>query len=120
MAKRILVADDNESIRSILAMTLKFKGYEIVEAVDGMAAFEALRAGAFDLVITDIDMPRLSGTGLVDKIRGELGNASLPIIVCTAEPRVDKQLLASKGVSAILAKPVSPADLLTRVAGIIG
>jgi len=116
MPKRILVVDDSEAIRDIIKLTLQFKGYEVTDANDGREAYDILSHSSYDLVITDLEMPRMSGYELIDRIRNDLRDAKLPIIVCSAELNVGKQQLLDKGANAFLRKPISPFELLDIVA----
>ncbi len=116
MAKNILIADDSDSIRSILKLTLNLKGYNVEETDNGKAAYELLSKNQYDLLISDIDMPHLTGIELLVKIRSELNNKTIPIIICTAEKLSNESDILSKGASKIIAKPFAPNDLL-RVVG---
>jgi len=115
MEKTVLIVDDSESIRNILKLTLSFKGYHILEAEDGQKALDTLREKECDLVITDIAMPNMTGLELLDKIRNELENKTLPVIVCTAEKVEQREDILKRGADSILAKPVSPFGLLETV-----
>lgn len=119
MPKTILVVDDSESIRTILKLTLQFKGYKVIEAEDGVEAYEILKEKPLDLLITDISMPKMSGLELLNKVRQELNNTTLPIIICTAEKEANEEQILSKGANKILIKPVSPNDLLVHVQSLI-
>lgn len=79
MPKRILYAEDNEPLREISARTLRAAGFFVVTVADGLAALEAARESAFDLLITDNDMPRLTGLELIPRLR--LDGRDLPVIV---------------------------------------
>lgn len=119
MPKKILVVDDSESIRNILRLTLKFKGYEIEEAQNGQQAYELIQKNSYDLLISDIDMPILTGIDLLFKIRGELKNEKLPIIICTAEKLSNPDELIMKGANKWIAKPFTPTELLDAVSSLI-
>ncbi|MCS6972078.1 MAG: response regulator, partial [Leptospiraceae bacterium] len=82
MAK-ILVTDDSETIRKLLDITLRGVGHAVTLAADGNEALAKFRDGAFDLVITDINMPKMNGIELIRAIRQE--NANVPILVLTSE-----------------------------------
>lgn len=119
MARKVLIADDSASIRSILRMTLQFKGYEIVEAVDGKDALRKLEEETFDLAILDIDMPRLTGLELLDKLRKEQKNTTLPIVICSAEIKDGAQAVLERGADAVRRKPISPNELIELVDGML-
>jgi len=119
MAGRILIADDSASIREIAKLTLQFKGYEVIEAKDGREAYETLSATDCDLLITDLAMPNMSGAELLNKIRVEMKNETLPIIVCTAEEKADRGELLLKGANAVVKKPFSPIELMEKVEALL-
>jgi two-component system chemotaxis response regulator CheY len=112
---RVLVVDDSAGMRVYLRAILTGAGYESVEVADGGAAFDALLAGGFDLVITDLDMPEMDGFALLAAISLlPLSRGRPPVIVCSAmlgegmtERRPELRLAAVR-----LAKPVQPEDVL--------
>ncbi len=88
MAKRphrILVVDDNENNRDILARRLGSRGYEVEVAVDGFQALEMIGDGVYDLIILDIMMPGMSGLEVLEKLRQRFSRAELPILMATAK-----------------------------------
>src|ERR1039458_9853176 len=80
-SRRILVADDDEDIRYLLSTVLAGAGYDVNAASDGQQAWEALLHGHYDLLVTDNDMPRLTGIELIGRIRKE--GMSLPVIIAS-------------------------------------
>lgn len=84
VAKRILVADDSITARMMIKNILESSGYDIATAVDGMDAFIQLRSNDYDLLVSDVDMPRMSGFELTEKIRSDKKLADLPVILVTA------------------------------------
>ena len=81
---RILLAEDSTFYRNLLSSYLTGAGYEVVEAEDGQKAWEIFQSDQFDLLITDIEMPRMNGFELTRKIRSEGGNKDIPIIAVTS------------------------------------
>lgn len=103
---RILVADDEEGIRSFLAESLEKDGYEVVQAEDGRAALAAAREEPFDVVITDLTMPHVDGMTLVRALRTE--QSDVEIVVLTAHGGVASAVEAMKlGVYDYVEKPIS-------------
>jgi two-component system chemotaxis response regulator CheY len=95
---------------------MMFKGYKVTEAVDGQEALEVLQGNPdFDLLITDIDMPKMTGLQLVEAIKKDSKFEKLPIIVCSAEDKSLQQELLAQGALTALTKPFSPKDLLDIV-----
>ena len=104
-AARILVAEDSLTSRSLLRNLLESAGYEVRTAVDGWEAFTLLKQCGFDLVVSDIEMPRMNGFELTSKIRSEPGMSSLPVVLVTAlETSEDRQRGLEAGASAYIMK----------------
>ena len=111
---RILVADDESGIRRFNAKVLKRYGYEVDIAEDGAAAWEALQTGTFHLLITDHDMPKLTGIELVKKLRS--ARMALPVILATGGlPAKELVQDPSLQLAAMLPKPFSIDELLETV-----
>jgi two-component system, OmpR family, alkaline phosphatase synthesis response regulator PhoP len=122
MTKRILLCDDEIHILRAAEFKLKKAGYEVEIANDGQEALEAIERQSPDLLITDCQMPRLDGLGLIQKVRGNPALASMPIFMLTAKGlEISHEELAQKwNVAAVVAKPFSPRELLQRVQAAIG
>ncbi len=104
-ARRLLVADDSITSRSLLRSLLAGEGYVVTTAVDGEEALSRLHTEAFDLVVSDVDMPRMTGLELTEAIRADALLASLPVILVTslATPE-DRRRGLEAGASAFVAK----------------
>ena len=85
--KRVLVVDDSLTVRELERKLLASRGYEVEVAVDGMDGWNAARTGHFNLVVTDIDMPRLDGIELVTLIRKDPGLKALPVMIVSYKDR---------------------------------
>lgn len=85
--KRVLVADDSLTVRELERKMLSGRGYVTEVAVDGMDAWNALRAGSYDLVITDVDMPRMDGIELARRIKQDPRLRSLPVLIVSYKDR---------------------------------
>jgi two-component system chemotaxis sensor kinase CheA len=104
-AKRVLVAEDSITSRMLLKGILEAAGYEVRTAVDGIEAFTTLRAEHFDLVVSDVEMPRMNGFDLTARIRANHALAELPVVLVTAlESREDRERGIDVGASAYLVK----------------
>ena len=123
MPRRILLCDDEYHI--LRASEIKFTraGYEVSCASDGQEAWELLTAAEepFDMVITDYQMPRLDGLGLVARMREHTATAQMPVIMLTAKRfELDEEHLQDElRIEGTVAKPFSPRDLLMRVTQIL-
>ena len=91
--KRVLVVDDSLTVRQVERKLLENRGYEVVTAVDGMDGWIALQSDAFDLIITDVDMPRINGIELVKKIKGDTRLKNLPVMIISYKDREEDRLL---------------------------
>lgn len=110
-AKRILVVDDSATMRQLVRMmVIKYTGCEVSEARDGQEAFEMVGAEPFDLVVTDINMPRMHGLAFIEKVRKE--GLDIPIIIVTTMGgEKDRELGMELGANAYVTKPVNGVKL---------
>ena len=115
MADRVLVVDDEQSLRKVLAATLQREGYEVQVAVDGEEALAALDRDGADVVVTDLVMPRMDGLSLLRKVVAR--HPDVPVIVVTAHGRVDSAVEAMKaGAFDFVTKPFENAELKAIIA----
>ncbi|WP_354685038.1 hybrid sensor histidine kinase/response regulator [Cupriavidus necator] len=121
-ARRVLVVDDSLTVRELQRKLLAGRGYDVAVAVDGMDGWNVLRAEPFDLVITDIDMPRMDGIELVRRIRQDAALRRLPVMVVSYKDREqDRQRGLEAGADYYLAKgSFHDAALLDAVQDLIG
>lgn len=106
MGYKILVVDDEVDIRELLAQFLEKEGYDIDTAVDGVDAFDKIKASRPDLVISDIRMPRSNGFELLDNVT-KLGPPPLPMLFISGYAGIDSKVYASnKNFAGFIAKPV--------------
>ena len=116
----ILAVDDSASMRQMLAHTLKHAGYRVVEAVDGMDAWDKAGQQAFDLVLTDQNMPRLDGIDLTRRLRGTPRFRDTPILILTTESgEAMKQAGRAAGATGWMVKPFDAAKLLEVIRQVI-
>ncbi|MBC3467806.1 hybrid sensor histidine kinase/response regulator [Pseudomonas sp. RW10S2] len=120
--KRILVVDDSLTVRELQRKLLGTRGYDVAVAVDGMDGWNALRSEDFDLLITDIDMPRMDGIELVTLVRRDSRLQSLPVMVVSYKDREeDRRRGLDAGADYYLAKASFHDDaLLDAVVELIG
>jgi OmpR family response regulator RpaB len=116
-SERILVVDDETSIRRILETRLKMAGYEVITAADGEEALEAFQKNNPDLVVLDVMMPKLDGYGVTREIRK---NSDTPIIILTALGDVSERITGLElGADDYIIKPFSPKELEARVKAVL-
>jgi two-component system chemotaxis response regulator CheY len=114
---KMLTVDDSPSVRKLVQFTLKAKGFSVGSAEDGVEALEKLKSDNFDLIILDINMPRMNGLEFLEIIRNDPQFASIPVIMLTTEGQdEDKDKAVSLGATAYIVKPFKPTQLL----GLIG
>ena len=115
---RILVVDDDASIRRVIGEMLAHCGYRLDEAPDGAVAWEALHTAPYDLLITDHDMPRLSGIALIEKLNA--ARISIPTILMSgALPTEEANRNSAIHSVPMLLKPFTPDELLRMVEDIV-
>jgi DNA-binding NtrC family response regulator len=114
MCEKILVVDDEDIIRESLSFILKKEGFYVEEAENGMAALEILRKESFDLVVTDIEMPKMKGTQLLEEVKRL--NIETFVIIITAYASLDTAIAALRnGASDYILKPLEFDELLFKV-----
>ena len=115
-AKTILYVEDNELNRKIVRDLLRRTSYRLIEAPDGESGMAAAREQHPDLILMDIQLPKVSGIEATRLLRGEPATAETPIIAITSFALSgDEQRAKDAGASAYLAKPYSPFDLLNMI-----
>jgi two-component system chemotaxis sensor kinase CheA len=103
--KSVLVVEDSITARTLVAGILEASGYEVTTAFDGVDGLTKLRGGSFDLVVSDVDMPRMSGFDLTASIRSDRRLAELPVVLVTAlASREDQERGMEAGASAYIVK----------------
>jgi two-component system chemotaxis response regulator CheY len=116
MSKRILTIDDSKTIRDMLMLTLAEAGFEVLQAVDGQDGLEVLDKEQVDVVITDINMPRMDGYEVIRHLRNNSAHKSTPILVLTTESEADKKNLARvTGATGWMVKPFDPERLIATI-----
>lgn len=113
-----LVTDDSPTIRNMIAFTLRAIGVNTVEASDGQEALNKIEQGNIDLLIVDLNMPKINGLELISLLRKNIKFKKLPIIMVTTE--TDKKKGLATGANDYLIKPFKPQELQTIVKNYIG
>lgn len=121
-AAKILTVDDSRSMRALLRVTLTNSGFDVAEAEDGQAALDWLEHNEADLVITDINMPRLDGFGFIEQLKDEgRRHVGKPILVLTTEYSAEKRNRAqAAGATGWIVKPFDPDKLIMVVRRVLG
>ena len=112
-AEKILVVDDNKEIVYSISELLKYEGYEILKAYDGMEALDIMERENVDLILLDVMMPRLNGLSALMKLREK---SRIPVIILSAKTEEsDKVSGLTLGADDYIEKPYNPAELIARV-----
>jgi len=112
MAKKILIVDDNEHLRQILASILRFSGYEISEAATGTQAIEKAVSAKPNLILLDLDLPDMTGAAAAQAICKDQRTAGIPIVGCSAFLGLEwREVALRAGMVDYLEKPISAAAI---------
>ena len=118
--KTILYVEDNELNRKIVRDLLRRTSYRLIEAFDGEAGVAAALAQRPDLILMDVQLPKISGFDATRRLRAEPATAATPIIAITSFALSgDEQRAKDAGATAYLAKPYSPRELLAKIREIV-
>lgn len=119
--KKILAVDDSNSLRQMVAFTLKQAGYEVTEASSGEQALQSAKTTSVNLVLTDVNMPGMNGLELVRHLRALPAYKFTPILVLTTESSAEKKQEGRQaGATGWIVKPFSPEQLLATVKRVLG
>lgn len=117
---RVLVADDDEDILTLVKAVLERAGHEVIAVQDGAQALASLRSQKPDLAVLDISMPELDGLEVLRRVRDDDGIRALPVILLTAKAQeADVERGYAAGASAYVKKPFSPRELAERVESLL-
>jgi two-component system, chemotaxis family, chemotaxis protein CheY len=121
VSARILAVDDSPTIRALVGRALRTAGYEVFLASDGVEGVGSLKDVEPQLIITDINMPRLDGFGLIETVRASADYGSVPILVLTTESGTDLKARArAAGATGWIVKPFDDAQLVSVIERVLG
>lgn len=122
MSKHIMVVDDSKTIRNLLAFVLKAEGFKVSMAEDGLDAVEKLyNIGKVDLIVSDINMPRMDGFTFIKTIRAQEAYKDIPIIILSTEGQEkDIQMGMSLGANLYMVKPAQPEKMVRNIKMLLG
>jgi two-component system, chemotaxis family, chemotaxis protein CheY len=116
MTRRVLTIDDSKTMRDMLMLTLADAGFDVLQAVDGQDGLDVLVNERVDVVITDINMPRMDGYEVIRRLRANPDHKRTPILVLTTESEAEKRNLAREaGATGWMVKPFDPDRLVATV-----
>jgi len=115
MGKKVLVVEDHHDTSFLLCRLLKMEGYEVEHAIDGMVGFSTATSAHPDLIVTDIQMPRMDGIEMIKRIRGSRPISGTPIIVMSAYGKRLINDAIEAGADAFVEKPIDLDNLLATI-----
>lgn len=116
MSKIVLTVDDSRTMRDMLRLALVDAGFTVIQAEDGEHGLEVMREGVPDVIVTDINMPRLDGYGFIEGVRADPQYRATPILVLSTESSPEKKMRAREaGASGWIVKPFSPEKLVEAI-----
>ena len=116
MSMTVLTVDDSRTMREMLRLALADAGFRVVQAEDGIHGLEVLQAEAPQVIVTDINMPRMDGFGFIEEVRGDQRWRGIPILVLTTESDAEKKNRARMaGATGWIVKPFNPVKLVDAI-----
>jgi type IV pilus assembly protein PilB len=116
---RVLVADDDPQMRRLVRAVLEREGVQVFEAADGLDALDLVGQHRLDLIVLDLNMPRLDGLGVLEELGAQVTTAQIPVIVLTAQGDEAETKALDLGARDYLTKPVRPTALTARVRAVL-
>jgi two-component system chemotaxis response regulator CheY len=115
-AKTVLTVDDSRTMRDMLRLALVDAGFEVIQAEDGVHGLEVLKDAEPDVIITDINMPRMDGYGFMQGVRADPKRRAVPILVLTTESSPEKKQRArDAGATGWIVKPFDSQKLVDAI-----
>lgn len=116
MSRKILIVDDDPNSVALMAYTLEFEGYQVLQAEDGVSGLELVESQSPDLVLLDVMLPDLSGLEVCRRIREDLQNPELKVIMLSAKADTsDRDRGLAAGADMYLTKPAEPEQVVRSV-----
>ena len=121
MSKHILIVDDSKTVRNLVAFIMKKEGFTVTTAVDGMDGLEKLYSTPVDLVISDVNMPRMDGFTFIKNVREQEAYRDLPIVILSTEGQEkDIQQGMNLGANLYMVKPAQPDKMVKNIRMLLG
>ena len=116
VALTVLTVDDSRTMRDMLKHSLVAAGFRVLQAEDGIDGLEVLKTEKPDVVVTDINMPRLDGFGFIEAVRRDVERRGMPVLVLTTEADAEKKSRAkAAGATGWIVKPFDPVKLVDAI-----
>jgi two-component system chemotaxis response regulator CheY len=121
VSKTILLVDDSDSMRLMIGFTLRTAGYQVVEAVDGEDALKKISAASINMLVTDLNMPKVDGIELIRRVRALPNYKYIPIVMVTTESQEEKkQAGRAAGATGWVVKPFKGEQLVAVARKLLG
>lgn len=121
MTITVMTVDDSRTMRDMVSFTLKEAGYSVLEAEDGQEALSVLTTQKADVIITDLNMPKMDGITLIKELRAKPNFSATPILMLTTESDESKKMAGREaGATGWIVKPFNPEKLLSVVKKVAG
>ena len=116
MSTTVLTVDDSRAMRDMLRHSLLAAGFRVIQAEDGVHGLEVLASETPDVIVTDINMPRMDGFGFIEEVRSDPHYRGVPILVLTTESDAEKKNRARMaGATGWIVKPFNPVKLVDAI-----
>lgn len=116
MSVTVLTVDDSRAMRDMLRHSLVAAGFRVIQAEDGLHGLEVLATELPDVIVTDINMPRMDGFGFIKAIRKDISRRATPVLVLTTEVDIEKKNRAREaGATGWIVKPFDPEKLVEAI-----
>jgi DNA-binding response OmpR family regulator len=118
--KRVLLVEDDESVRQLVRVTLQMNDYEVVEAKDGLEGLLFLDMHRPDAVVLDLMMPDVGGERMLAQLRATVQTKKIPVVIITGKPEVEPEVIGLVGKENFFPKPFDPDAVIDRIKAMIG
>ena len=118
--KRVLLVEDDESVRQLVRVTLQMNDYDVIEAKDGLEGLLFLDMHKPDAVVLDLMMPDVGGERMLAQLRATVETKRVPVIIITGKPEVAPEVIGLVGKDNFLPKPFDPDAIIGRLEALIG
>jgi DNA-binding response OmpR family regulator len=118
--KRVLLVEDDESVRQLVRVTLQMNDYDVVEAKDGLEGLLFLDMHKPDAVILDLMMPDVGGERMLAQLRATVQTKKIPVVIITGKPEVAPEVIGLVGKENFFPKPFDPDAVIARLHAMIG
>ncbi len=118
--KRVLLVEDDESVRQLVRVTLQMNDYDVLEAKDGLEGLLLLDVHKPDAVVLDLMMPDVGGERMLAQLRATEETKRTPVVIITGKPEVAPEVIGLVGSDNFFPKPFDPDALIARLKGLVG